>query len=188
MGSRTGAAALAVLLTVSCAMPRRAALAEFESTLAAQDSATAALTQWCAVRGLADPARISAAQVPGLAALPAGLHRRLDIAPGAVPGYRHVRLSCGGRVLSDAHNWYVPQRLTPAMNEVLRTTDTPFGKVAAPLGFRRERLDSQRGRAQGCPKGTILSHRALLRLADGQPLALVVECYTSTNLARTPTR
>lgn len=182
MGSRASAAALALLLPAACAAPRAAGLAEFETTLAAQDSATAALGQWCEARGLADPARVSAAQVPGQTAPPAYLHQLLGIASGSAPGYRHVRLSCGGRVLSDAHNWYVPQRLTPAMNEALRTTDTPFGKVAAPLGFRRERLESRRGRAQGCPAGTILSHRALLRLADGQPLALVVECYTRANL------
>ena len=98
-------------------------------------------------------------------------------------GYRHVRLACGTNVLSEAHNWYVPGRLTPAMNAALAATTIPFGKVAAPLGFRRERLDSKRGARPECPRGTILSHRALLRLPDGRPLALLVECYTRANLA-----
>jgi hypothetical protein len=99
-------------------------------------------------------------------------------------GYRHVRLSCGDVVLSEAHNWYLPGRLTPAMNAALAASDTPFGKVAAPLHFTRRPLDSRRGRAPACPADTVLSHRALLRLPDGQPLALVVECYTSANLGR----
>lgn len=161
------------------------ALTALEQTLAQQDSATAALTQWCAARKLADPAAIRAAQVKGEDALPPpDLDEILALPDGAEPGYRHVHLSCGAKVLSQAHNWYVPQRLTPEMNRVLATTDTPFGKVVAPLAYRRERLASIRGRAPGCPAGTVLSHRALLRLPDGAPLALVVECYTAAILGQ----
>ncbi len=87
-------------------------------------------------------------------------------------------------MLSVAHNWYVPARLTPEMNRTLETSDTPFGKVVAPLGFRRERLGSQRGRTAECPVGTVLSHRAVLKLADGRAISLVVECYTLANLSR----
>lgn len=155
-------------------------LAAFEQALARQDSATAALAQWCAERKIADPAAIHAARVTGEDALPPpDLDETLAMPDGVEFGYRHVRLSCGARVLSEAHNWYVPPRLSPAMNHILATTDTPFGKVAAPLAFRRERLGAIRGRAPGCPAGTVLSHRALLRLPDGAPLALVVECYTT---------
>lgn len=174
------AGVVASLALAACAGPQQ--LREFERTLAAQDSATAALSQWCERQDLARPARISAALVAEGIAPPSDLARLLDLPAGASPGYRHVRLSCGGKVLSDAHNWYAPTRLTPAMNEVLRTTDTPFGKAVAALNFRRERLDSQQGRAAPCPAGTILSHRALLRLPDGAPLALVVKCYTRANL------
>lgn len=114
---------------------------------------------------------------------PADARALLQVPPAAPLGYRHVGLSCGGRTLSVAHNWYVPERLTPAMNATLAATRTPFGKVAAPLDFRRERLDSRRGARPECPADTILSHRALLRLPDGRPLALLVECYTRENLA-----
>ncbi len=68
------------------------------------------------------------------------------------------------------------------MNELLASSQTPFGKVAAALNFSRERLASLRGPGFGCPAGTIVSHRARLRLPDGKPLALVVECYTRANL------
>lgn len=96
--------------------------------------------------------------------------------------YRHVRLRCGNAVLSDAKNWYVPGRLTPAMNTALETTRTPFGTIVGPLGFRRERLESRRGRAAECPAGTVLSHKAVLRLADGRGISFVAECYTRANL------
>lgn len=182
VGSKTLGALAALALSACAAAPRSDLLDRFEATLAAQDSATAALGAWCASRKFAAPATVSAALLPG------GMHR----VPGDLPallqsadpsGYRHVRLSCGGRVLSEAHNWYVPARLTPSMNAVLAASDTPFGKVAAPLRFRRERLSSQRGADPGCPADTILTHRALLRLPDGAPLALVTECYTPANLA-----
>lgn len=157
-----------------------ASLAEFEAALAAQDSATAALRQWCEMRHIAAPANIRATRVGGSRHNPpADLHRRLKLRRHETLAFRHVRLTCGDTVMSEAYNWYVPGRLTPAMNMALVTSDTPFGTVAAPLRFRRQRLRSERAR---CPQGTILTHRARLMLPDGKPLALLVECYTSANL------
>ncbi len=40
--------------------------------------------------------------------------------------YRHVRLRCGDRVLSEADNWYLPRKLTPRMNRLLETSDMAF--------------------------------------------------------------
>lgn len=175
-------AALMAGQAAACTSPR---LTQLETTLAANDSATAALGQWCAVRGFADPPAITAAPVKdGGAAEPGDARQLLDTPPGQPLGYRHVRLACGNLVLSEAHNWYVPARLTPLMNAALAQTDTPFGKVVSSLHFTRERLASQRGRGPGCPAGTVLTHRALLRLQGGRPLALVVECYTRANLGR----
>ena len=144
-----------------------------------------ALRQWCATRHIADPPEIRARPVAGKAsALPPDLRAMLGVGQEEALGYRHVRLTCGHTVLSEAHNWFVPTRLPPEMNTALASSDTPFGKVIAPLGFTRERLASQRGRAPGCPAGTVLAHRALLRLANGWPISLVVECYTAANLAK----
>jgi len=84
--------------------------------------------------------------------------------------------------LSVAWNWYVPARLSPAMNATLRDGDVPFGKVVAPLGFRRVSLPTITGRGENCPAGTISTHRARLVLPDGRALAYVVECYTAANL------
>jgi chorismate-pyruvate lyase len=172
-------ALLATLALSACAHPQ---LPAFERTLAAQDSATAALGQWCAARRLADPPQIRAERLAEASPPPPDVRALLQASPDEPLAMRRVRLRCGPVVMSEAWNWYRPARLTPQMNATLDSSDTPFGRVAAPLGFRRERLSSQRGRAEGCPVGTVLSHRALLRLPDGQPLALVTECYTRATL------
>lgn len=177
-----GTLAIAPLLLASCTTPQPALLDRFEATLAAQDSATAALEQWCAERGIAVPARILAQPAGGAAEPSQESLDLLEAKPNVPVGYRHVRLTCGGQVLSDAHNWYMPSRLTTEMNHALETSDAPFGKVVSPLGFTRERLGGERGASRDCPGDTILSHRALLRLPDGRPISLVIECYTPANL------
>ncbi len=152
-----------------------------ERMLASHASATAALEQWCEQQGLASPARVIAEQAPGqLVDEPSDLRGLLGVAEQEELGSRHVRLTCGGRLLSQAQNWYVPARLSPAMNALLASTTTPFGKVAAPLGFRRELIESRRGAGPDCPAGTVLFQRALLRLPDGEPLAYVLECYAAS--------
>ena len=158
-------------------------LVAFEANLAAHTSATEALQQWCAARGIAADPLIVAQFIRGRDELPPeGLHALLAVAPGETLGYRHVRLSCNGTVLSEAHNWYVAARLSPEMNRQLAETEIPFGKVAAPLRFRRESLAGTATQGVACPDGIVSLHRALLRLPDGAPLALVVECYTAANL------
>ncbi len=174
------AAGLALALLTGCTTPH---LAEFERRLAAQDSATAALGDWCKSRAIAEPPVIRAEQIGAAPRPSAEVRRLLGVAESEPLAYRHVRLACGTAVLSEADNWYVPARLTPEMNRTLATTQTPFGRVVAPLNFRRERLSSERGRAKNCPVGTVLSHRAMLRLPDGAGLSLVTECYTRANVA-----
>lgn len=160
-------------------------LGRFAATLAAHDSATAGLEAWCRARGLADPPTVAARRLPAPhAAEPADLRALLGVAAETPLGYRHVALACGNRVLSLAHNWFVPALLSEAMNAALASTDLPFGKVAAPLGYAREALPPP-PRDWG-PPGTIQVGRALLRLPDGRPLALVIECYTAAVLAPPP--
>lgn len=167
----------------ACAVQPAAPVDGLERMLASHDSATAALEQWCEQQGLASPARVIAQQAPGqLVGEPADLRELLDVAADETLGSRHVRLTCGGRLLSQAQNWYVPARLTPEMNATLAGTTTPFGKVAAPLGFRRELIETRRGAGPDCPVGTVLFQRAILRLPDGRPLAHVLECYAASAL------
>ena len=161
------------------------AIAAFETNLAAHASATKALSEWCKARGI-DPAGHVSVQFVRSAdeTPPADLRTTLGISAEEPLGYRHVRLVCGDLVLSEAHNWFVPARLSPDMNRRLAESDVPFGTVAASLAFTREPLASARRGDPGCPVGAISTHRALLRLPEGQPLAMVVECYTEANLRR----
>lgn len=158
-------------------------LEEFEAVLRRHDSATLALEEWCGMRGIASPAKITARTLHApREATPAGLSVRLALGPGETPALRNVKLSCGPDVLSVAWNWYVPARLTPQMNEALRSTNVPFGKVVADLNFRRRPLATVAGPAENCPRDTISTHQAMLVLPDGRPLAYLVECYTAANL------
>lgn len=174
---------LLVAALMGAAATSAATIEEFERVLASQDSATAALGQWCERHGIAQAASIRASVVGRSTEAAAETRTMLGLKDQEPVGYRHVRLACGDTILSEAYNWFAPSRLTPDMNRALAESDTPFGKVAAPLGFRRVRLLEERGRADFCPPDTILIHRALLRLPDGQPLAYVVECYSAANLA-----
>jgi chorismate-pyruvate lyase len=173
--------------------------------LLAHDSATLTLERWCADHRLADPALIVAERVHDVDKVAtAEVRAALDVKPDEPLGYRRVRLKCGEKVLSEADNWYVPARLTPEMNHVLETTDTPFGKAVAALRFRRHTLEADllwRPLPAGWEMGAaaaedarsalavpahVLEHRAVLSLPDGEPFSEVVETYTGDVLAFPP--
>ena len=180
-----------------------AVMESLNSALLSSRSATATLEAWCADHYMADPPRITAQRVPGADKPVTSEQRtRLQIGPDEPVRYRHVQLRCGGHVLSEADNWYVPGRLTPEMNRVLDTTDTPFGKVVQPLGPKRQTLSAERlwsplpaswdiasavSRAQSgnmalAIPAALFRHRALLYDDQRRPFAEVVETYTSETL------
>ncbi|MXP10010.1 hypothetical protein [Pseudoblastomonas halimionae] len=185
MRTRLYIAAIATATLAACATtPSDRIRDRFEAQLAGNESATAALQGWCAKQGMADPAKIVVEHMDTNGEEPAdAIRQMLEVEPDEPLGYRHVRLVCGSTVMSVAHNWYVPGRLTPAMNETLETTNTPFGRAVAELGFTRQRLQSIRGPGVACPSETILTHRAVLRRKDTKPISTVIECYTPANLA-----
>lgn len=174
-----------------------ALLEELRGALLSESSATLTLEHWCAAHRLAGP------EVHVVAERDASVHRDptpaeralLAIRPDEAVGYRHVRLSCGGHLLSEADNWYVPGRLTAEMNHQLDATDVPFGRVVMALKFTRTTLSShllwsplppnwvstagpQAGPSEMLPiPPTLIENRALLRRADGQPFSLVIETY-----------
>jgi hypothetical protein len=203
----TGASALAAERAPwpASLVGRLEALALIESLnadLLSHDSATLTLERWCADHRLADPALIVAERVHD-ADKDATVEVRaaLDVKPDEPLGYRRVRLKCGDHVLSEADNWYVPARLTPAMNHLLETTDTPFGKAVGALRFRRHTLSADllwRPLPKGWEMGAsaaadeagalaipdhVLEHRAVLSTPDGEPFSEVVETYTGEVLA-----
>jgi chorismate-pyruvate lyase len=175
--------------------------------LLAHDSATLTLERWCADHRLADPARIVAERVSdAVKRASAEVRAALNVKPDEPLFYRRVRLKCGDHVLSEADNWYVPSRLTPDMNHVLETTDTPFGKAVAELHFRRHTLSADllwRPLPEGWEMGAatapgdkgalaipdhVLEHRAVLTTPDGEPFSQVVETYTGEVLVFPPPR
>src|SRR6202158_2041959 len=120
-----------------------AVLQTLNADLLSHDSATLTLQRWCDVHRLASPPRIVASRVPDIDKPPTPEQRReLGVAATDAVRYRRVRLMCGTLVLSEADNWYVPGRLTPEMNKLLDTTDSPFGVVVRALHFQRHTLSS----------------------------------------------
>ena len=177
-------------------------LQTLNADLLSHDSATSTLERWCSAHQLAAPARITAERVRDAAKSPTEDQRqRLRLAPTDEVRYRRVRLLCGAVVLSEADNWYVPARLTPEMNKLLDTTDTPFGRAVQPLHFQRHTISSELlwqllpegwemkpaseipDAHELCFPAQVLRHRALLTLPDGTPFSEVVETYTSNVLA-----
>ncbi len=103
---------------------------------------------------------------------------RLAVSADEPLGYRRVRLVCGARLLSEAENWFVPERLTPEMRAALAESDTPFGAVIADLVPVRCNLAAERlWDGRGAPPVAVLRHRALVSSGAGVPLAEVVETY-----------
>jgi hypothetical protein len=156
-----------------------ALLKALDSDLLGHDSATATLQHWCDVHRLAVPPRMTATPLH-TAPTPATSQQRALLQVGADEPlrFRHVQLRCGTVVLSEATNWYVPARLTEAMNRELDTTDTPFGVVVRALAFSRRTLGARLlwSPPQPMPEA-VLEHRALLVLPDGKPISLVDETY-----------
>ena len=178
-----------------------AVLQTLNADLLSHDSATLTLERWCGAHRLASPPRVVAVRVPDTDKPPTPEQRReLAVTPADAVRYRRVKLMCGALVLSEADNWYVPGRLTPEMNKLLDTTDSPFGVVVRALHFQRHTLSStllwlplpagwdmnaiahDDGGDQAMPS-KLLEHRAVLTLPDGTPFSEVVETYTDNVLA-----
>lgn len=181
-----------------------ALLQSLNAEILASSSATRTLEQWCGEHRMADDPKIVAIVVPGVRKEPSAEQlQRLGVDGASELRYRRVELRCGAHVLSEADNWYVTGRLTPEMNALLTTTDTPFGKAVQPLhpyrrtiaatmlwtplprGWEqqpRSRFRSRRRRTLALPK-EVFQHRAVLYTADHLPFSEVVETYQSELLA-----
>ncbi len=174
-----------------------ASIETLNAEILASSSATKALEQWCQVHAMATDPKVHAELVRGedMPLDPDG-RKRLGLGADAQVKYRRVRLTCGAHVLSEADNWYVPSRLTPEMNHVLETTDTPFGRAVAALHFTRQTFavdelwsplpaDWQiKPPAPDHPEASLaiprilFTHHAVLYDATHQPFSEVAEHYT----------
>jgi len=165
----------------------------------ASSSATLALEDWCRRHGLAVPAQVIARRQSGPELAATDQQRQeLQVDAQEPVRFRRVELLCGDVLLSIADNWYVPGRLSAAMNTLLETTQTPFGKVVRPLAPHREPLSDSllwsplppgwelTGSAKGMSAlagtmlempATLFEIRAILYTPDHHALAEVVEDY-----------
>jgi chorismate-pyruvate lyase len=177
-------AALAGIVLIAAGQDASATRAQydaFEAELNAGPTATSSLQRWCEKHGVSGT--VTAEVDRGAERNPsAATYLRLQVKPDEQVAYRRVKLGCGGHVLSEAENWYVPARLTPAMNEALDKGDTPFGAVIAPLVPKREVISSERLWADGAAPEDILRNRGLVLDHEGRPLAEVSETYKRTAL------
>lgn len=163
--------------------PSYPTLEEFEAVFQRHHSATLALEEWCKLRGMGGTIKITAEKTDAKSPVDAEIIRqRLALTENDSVLLRNVKLRCDSSVLSLAWNWYVPSRIPSQMNDVLRQTNEPFGKVVASLKFQRQSLSSTTDTDDDTPTGTIATHHALLILPNGLPLAYVVECYSRENL------
>lgn len=174
----------------------QALLQSLNASILASTSATLSLEAWCASHALAREPKVVARLLRG-ADQPATpeLRARLAVAPDAPLKYRRVQLYCGEHLLSEADNWYVPARLTPAMNRMLDETDTPFGKAVLPLAPYRRTIGAKTlwsplpehwaskpvavaasGAVLAIPDA-LLEHRAVLYTHEHVPIAEVRETY-----------
>ncbi|HJV01627.1 MAG TPA: hypothetical protein VJ752_13860 [Burkholderiaceae bacterium] len=105
----------------------------------ASSSATLTLEKWCGDHAMSATPRVTAHLQRGVVKPASAEQRaRLQVSANTPIKYRRVQLTCGEHLLSEADNWYVPERLSPAMNRLLDETDTPFGKAVLPLApYRR---------------------------------------------------
>jgi hypothetical protein len=172
-----GAAVLAALLLGIAplwAAPADTRLAAFEAELEANPSATAVLQHWCDAHAPSGT-RIVAHQVQTTPTPPPEAARQaLMLAPGQAVRYRRVQLMCGNHVLSNADNWYLPGKLTDAMNDALDHSQTPFGAAVAALHFSRRNLETK----YLTSREDVLRHSAVLLTDQGAPFSFVVETYT----------
>lgn len=170
-------------------------LDRFTAELAVTRSATSTLAHWCTDQQLAAEPKVIAVVERGPVVQATDEQRaRLDVGRREPVAYRRVRLTCGGRTLSEAENWYVPARLTQEMRDALEG-DTPFGAAITPLKPVRRTLATERmwqppasADAPITVPHELFRHRALVLDASGRPLAEVAETYTSGLIARLSVR
>ncbi|MCB2054147.1 MAG: hypothetical protein KDE35_07905 [Geminicoccaceae bacterium] len=156
-------------------------------------TATEALQRWCDARAIGRGSVVAVkhrVEVAGPSRF--GPPVSLCAGPNESVVLRAVSLVRGEVELSRAHNWYVPQRLPPAVAACLETTDVPFGAAVATLAIERRTIAVRHLRPDGDPpisgetRGTVLEHDALIVDAGGRILAVVSERYGSVLLAPAP--
>uniref|UniRef100_Q07PK7 Uncharacterized protein n=1 Tax=Rhodopseudomonas palustris (strain BisA53) TaxID=316055 RepID=Q07PK7_RHOP5 len=113
---------------------------ELQKCLHSHPTATAALIAWCRERRPDDAEALTVAVLCDCPADPADYDGPLRLGAGETLQYRRVRLNWGDLVISEAENFYVPQRLPEQMRAELHEGAKPFGAVVADLSPQRTTL------------------------------------------------
>ena len=206
---------LPVLLGVAQAAPWRdtpvarlealALMQTLNGEILASPSATVTLERWCRTHELAEPAQLIAHPIAASTAdAGAAVRDHLQVSGAEPVRNRRVELRCGEHLLAIADNWYVPSRLTPAMNRLLESTQLPFGKVVQALAPQRQTLAVTllwSPLAEGWERSThgtvasaatagplkvpaaLFAHQAIVFSGRHQPIAEVYEVYQRDILA-----
>ncbi len=173
--------------------------------LCASCTVTEVLGKWCADHKLASDPVIHATKITGVnKPISPDQQQRLQIDASGEVNYRHVELMCGGHILAEADNWYVPKRLGDEINRVLTTTDTPFGRAVRTLNPVRKNLSVEflwkplpdgwemRPLQPDRPEETLampwqlFQHRAVIYNDKQEPFSEVREVFTREVLAFGP--
>jgi hypothetical protein len=160
---------------------RDALIRELSRHIAQARTATAALLAWCDEHRLSQ-GPIIAKRLERDRTVPAGdvSLPEIGVLPEELLCRRRVQLVRGDLPLVTADNWFLPARLPARMNDVLESTDLPFGAVVAPLNPARRNASihfSDPGDGESWGPETILEHRAIVFDGEGQPLAVVRERF-----------
>jgi len=168
---------------------------ELQNCLHSHPTATAALIAWCRARRPEDAEALTVAVLCDGETNPADYDGPLRLGPRETLQYRRVRLAWGDLVISEAENFYVPQRLPEDMRAALHHGAQPFGAVVAELAPQRTTLamltidDLARGGAEAArcraqlavggfaPAEAYALHLTALMSASGVELAELREHY-----------
>ncbi|MGH6847698.1 MAG: hypothetical protein ACREC0_09725 [Methylocella sp.] len=175
------------------------------SLLCASCTATEVLDKWCADHKMASEPLVHAMRITGTEKPVSPEQRqRLQVGPEEEVTYRHVELTCGGYILAESDNWYVPRRVGAAINHVLTTTDTPFGRAVHDLKPTRKNFSVEMlwkplpdGWELGPPPADkpeatlvipwqLFQHRAVINNYKHEPFSEVREIFTREVLAFGP--
>ncbi|QRM32991.1 hypothetical protein [Microvirga sp. VF16] len=176
-----------------------ALIQDLNARLIAGATATETLLAWCDEHGLSQgPISVACRQRHVLAAVPDDVKAALAPLASETVQFRQVQILRGPLPLATAENWFVPQRLAAGMEDVLQTTDLPFGTVIARLRPSRRTLavqirpltadpseDPSRLSASGhhSQPEVILEHTTVILSETGTALALVTERFFSDLIA-----
>ncbi|RED34545.1 hypothetical protein BJ123_110185 [Rhodopseudomonas thermotolerans] len=110
----------------------------FLKVMREHDTATAALIAWCRCHYPDEAEAVTITLLTDQDVPADGYDGPLRPKAGETLRRRRVWLRWGDRVLSEAENWYVPERLPPAMREAVADGTQPYGAVVA--GLRPQRI------------------------------------------------